>query len=171
MPSRLAASLAIAALTVPLFACSGTNGAGQDGPERESHMGEQIGTVVGAIGGAILGSRVGRGNVRTLSAIAGGIAGAWAGGRLGRMLDERDRTMQDTAAAEAMNAPVGKPVAWSNPESGNAGSVTTLKETTRPADGATCRSFEQSVTTKDGRVATERGTACRNADGSWRVSG
>lgn len=166
MANRFIASLAVAALSISLFACAGSNG-----NQREDHTGEQVGTIVGAIGGAILGSRVGRGNVRTLSTVAGGVLGAWGGSRLGRMFDERDRQMQKQAADDAMSAPVGKAVSWSNPDSGNSGSITPLRQTTRSGDGATCRSFEQSVTTKDGRVASERGTACREADGTWRIAG
>lgn len=166
MANRLIASLAIAALTIPLFACAGPNGT-----QRDDHTGEQVGAIVGAIGGALLGSRVGRGNVRTLSMVTGGLLGVWAGGRLGRMFDERDRRMQKQAADDAMSAPVGKAVSWSNPDSGNSGSITPLRQTTRASDGATCRNFEQSVTTKDGRVASERGTACCEADGTWRIAG
>jgi surface antigen len=165
---RFVTPLVICALVFPALGCATQNG--QNGA-REDHTGEQVGTIVGAIGGALLGSRVGRDRVSNLGMIAGGIMGAWAGGRLGRMFDERDRQMQKQAADDAMRAPVGKPVSWSNPESGNSGTVTPLRESVRPADGATCREFEQSVATKDGRVATERGTACRAADGTWRVAG
>lgn len=164
MAKRFLASIAALSLIVPLFACA-TDDSGKD------RTGEQVGTIVGAIGGALLGSRVGRGNVRTLGAVAGGIAGAWAGGRLGRMFDERDRQMQKQAAESALDGPVGKAVSWSNPESGNSGSVKAVDQSTRPADGATCRTFEQSVKTKDGRIATEQGTACRAPDGTWQVAG
>ncbi len=165
---RFITRVLICAFALAMPGCATQNG--QNGA-REDRTGEQIGTIVGAIGGALLGSRVGRDRVSTLGTIAGGIMGAWAGGRLGRMFDERDRQMQKQAADDAMRTPVGKSVSWSNPESGNSGTVTPLREAVRPTDGATCRDFEQSVTTKDGRVATERGTACRAADGTWRVAG
>lgn len=141
-----------------------------NGDKSDSRWGEQVGTIVGAVGGAILGSRVGRGNVRTLGTVGGGILGAWAGARLGRMFDQRDRQMQKQAADDAMRAPLGQPVNWSNPQSGNSGKVTPLTEQRRPSDGASCRTFEQSVVTKDGQVASEKGTACRAPDGTWRVA-
>jgi surface antigen len=168
---RITAWVAVFALVTPLIGCATPSGNNDKDPDEKSHTGETVGTLVGAIGGAILGSRVGRGRASTLAAIAGGVLGAWAGGRLGRSFDERDRKLQSQAADDAMKAPIGQPVPWSNPDSGNSGSVTPLREDTRPTDGATCRRFEQIVTTKDGRTALDNGTACRAPDGTWRISG
>jgi surface antigen len=164
--STAARYLAAFAIIISLAACE-TNGKGSDG---ENKLGTQLGTVLGALGGAILGSQVGSGNTRAAATAAGTVLGGYFGRRLGRMFDARDRSLQDRAAEKAMDEPVGKSVSWSNPDSGNSGKVTPLKEITRPTDGAVCREFEQTVTTKDNQTATETGTACRAADGTWKVS-
>jgi surface antigen len=164
--SRLLAAFVI---VVPLVACE-TTGKDSDDKNGESKLATQLGTVLGALGGAILGSQIGKGNTRAATTAAGTVLGGYFGRRLGRMFSARDRTLQGRAADKAMTKPVGKSVSWSNPDSGNSGKVTPLKEVTQPTDGATCREFEQTVTTKDDRTATETGTACRAADGTWKVS-
>ncbi|MFT5539535.1 MAG: surface antigen [Alphaproteobacteria bacterium] len=161
--------LAIFVIVMPLMACE-TTGKDSDGDNGGAKLGTQLGTVLGALGGAILGSQIGTGNTRAAATAAGTVLGGYFGRRLGRMFDTRDRTLQERTAEKAMAEPVGKPVSWSNPDSGNSGKVTPLKEVTRPTDGATCREFEQTVTTKDDRTASETGTACRAADGTWKVS-
>ncbi len=164
--------IAAAAIMLPVLACAGPNGADSkdNGAAKESHTGENVGTILGAIGGALLGSQVGKGNSRTLGMVAGGALGALLGNNLGRRFDERDRALQTKAAEKAMTRPVGQAVPWSNPDSGNSGSVTPLKQETRASDGATCRSFEQRVQTKDGSTAATQGTACREPDGTWKVT-
>ncbi len=163
VPFRMLRVLAAAVVTLPLAACAGADGS------REDRTGETVGTIVGAVGGAILGSRVGRGSVSTLGAVAGAALGAYVGSSVGRALDARDREMHGQAAENAMTRPPGEAVSWANPETGNSGSVTPHETVTRPSDGTTCRSFEQRITTKDGRTEAAEGTACREPDGTWRV--
>jgi surface antigen len=55
-------------------------------------------------------------------------------------------------------------VAWRNPDSGRYGNV--VPGPAYQASGATCRQFTDTIYV-DGTPQTERGTACRNPDGTW----
>jgi surface antigen len=84
------------------------------------------------------------------------------------MLDERDKRM----AAESQNraletTPAGQSVAWNNPDSGHSGSVTPIR--TYQSGGTYCREYQQTVTI-GGKQEQSYGTACRQPDGSWKVS-
>jgi surface antigen len=138
--------------------------------ETDSDRGkEQVGVVVGAIAGALIGSQFGKGVGRSLATVAGGLAGAWLGGRTARWLNDRDRNLAKEAADKAMTSPVGTPVTWSNPDSGNSGHVTPLAERADPKSGTSCRRYEQAVTTRQAGTETAHGTACRQPDGTWRI--
>lgn len=67
-------------------------------------------------------------------------------------------------------APTGKTWSWSNPKTGNKGTVTPTTKAQRHA-GQTCRDFKETITLKDGRTETLNSKACRNADGGWTISG
>ena len=67
-------------------------------------------------------------------------------------------------------APTGKTWSWNNPKTGNKGTVTPTTNAKRHA-GQTCRDFKETITLKDGRSETLNNKACRNADGSWTISG
>lgn len=67
-------------------------------------------------------------------------------------------------------APTGKMWSWSNPKTGNKGTVTPTTNAQRRA-GQTCRDFKETITLKDGRSETLNSRACRGADGSWTISG
>ncbi len=56
---------------------------------------------------------------------------------------------------------------WQNPDTGNAGTITPTR-TYQLEDGTYCREFEQMVIA-EGVSARARGTACRQADASWRL--
>lgn len=129
---------------------------------------QQAGTVLGAGAGILLGSQIGHGSGRTAAMIVGGLAGAWLGSTLGAKLDERDRQMMSSSTSQALGqAPNGQPVSWSNADSGNSGS-TTPTATYKTGSGATCREFDQQVTVS-GETQARKGTACQQADGSWKI--
>jgi len=76
--------------------------------------------------------------------------------------------MATEAAQKALeSAPTGKPVAWHNPDSGHAGTVTPVK-IYQAASGNYCREYETSVTI-DGKQEKAFGKACRQPDGSWQI--
>lgn len=135
-------------------------GACEEGRERE-----QAGTLIGAAAGALLGSAV---SDSTVLIAVGAVAGAYLGGQLGRRLDERDRSYMQSSTQKALaTAPAGQTSRWSNPDSGNSGTITPQRNFTNN-QGQTCREFQQSITVS-GQTETGYGTACRQPDGTWRV--
>lgn len=131
----------------------------------EGREGQTLGTLGGAAAGALLGSAI---SDSTLVVVAGAVAGAYLGGQLGRKMDSRDRSyMQDTTQRALSAAPAGQTSRWTNPDSGNSGTITPQPAFTN-ASGQTCREFQQSVTV-EGQTETGYGTACRQEDGTWRV--
>lgn len=129
---------------------------------------ERIGTLMGAAAGGIAGSNVGKGQGRTAAIIAGTLAGAWLGSEIGRSLDRADRAaMQQTTQTALENNQSGQTSTWSNPDSGNSGTVTPQAATTNNA-GQPCREYHQTVMI-GGQEETAYGTACRQEDGSWKI--
>jgi surface antigen len=126
-----------------------------------------------AVLGTVLGAAVGVGIVAIAggtpgSMAAAGAAGALIGGFLGNRLDERDKRMAREAANQAFEtARTGQSTEWSNPESGNSGSVTPTK-TYQLANGQYCRQYTQDIKV-GGENHQTYGTACRKADGTWEV--
>ena len=85
----------------------------------------------------------------------------------GETLDEADAAFRDQAFLAAWQAPIGQPIAWRNPVTGNAGSIQARRET--HGNGAeTCRELMETLTI-DGRVSRGVTTGCRAADKSWHV--
>ena len=66
------------------------------------------------------------------------------------------------------STPTGQTSKWHNPDSGNAGSYTPTR-TYQTASGQDCREFESDVVI-DGKTETTSGTACRSADGTWKIT-
>jgi surface antigen len=129
--------------------------------------GATMGPLVGAVAGGFLGSQFGEGSGKTAMAIAGTLAGAWAGSKVAAGLSAQDRTYFDGAATRAATAPVGQQVTWYNPQSGAQGTITPTREG-RAADGGACREYQQTVTI-GGKTERAYGTACKQADGSWKI--
>ena len=124
---------------------------------------EQTGMVIGGALGGALGSQVGSGEGRTAATIIGTLIGAAVGGSVGRSMDDTDR-MKTAQALE--NVRTGVPATWVNPDTGNRYVVVP----TRTFDSASgpCRDYTIDATV-DGRADKIRGTACREADGRWRI--
>ena len=134
--------------------------------------GRVIGGVAGAAGGGFLGSRWrGAGNsTRTAATIAGTALGALAGASLGSRVDDVDCLKARDARRTAYAAPIGQPIEWDNPRTGNRGTITPTREGRDTTTGAYCREFQQTVVI-GGREERAFGTACRKPDGSWEVQG
>ncbi len=113
------------------------------------------------------GSQIGKGRGRILAVAAGTLLGAFAGGEIGRSLDRADRIALSNAQEQAHVAPVGDPIRWSNPDSGNHGEIRATREG-QTAGGQYCREYQTSVVIND-QVQQAHGIACRQSDGSWQV--
>jgi surface antigen len=126
---------------------------------------EQKGTVAGAVVGGVVGSTIGGGTGRTVAIVAGTIAGAVIGGKIGQKMDEADKLK----AAQALEStPTGQATTWKNPDTGASYTMTPTK-TVESATGP-CRDFTVNGTV-DGKAEMVTGTACRQADGSWKTKG
>lgn len=134
---------------------------------------QQTGALVGAGTGALIGASLGRGTSgRLLGAGIGAALGAIVGSEIGRRLDERDRQMYaQTAVYAAESGQVGQSQSWSNPQSGNHGTITPTSQVYRGNNGRECRNFSETITLKDGKSETVNGRRCKNADGSWEFVG
>ena len=157
MHIKAIAPLAAAALI--LAACSGN--AGQK---------ETAGTIIGGIGGAVLGSQIGGGSGQIVATAIGTFAGALIGNEVGKSLDRADQLAMRQAEQQAHSAPIGDRIVWNNPDSGNSGTVTPVREGTDANSGAYCREYQTTVTV-GGRDQEAYGTACQQPDGSWKVVG
>lgn len=93
------------------------------------------------------------------------LVGGLAGNTVGRDLDDANRRVAHDAEFQALEyGRSGAPVAWRSP-SGRYGEV--IPETSYSVNDTKCREYTQAVYL-DGRPEVARGTACRQADGSWR---
>ena len=126
---------------------------------------EQKGAVAGAVVGGVVGSTIGGGTGRTVAIVAGTVAGALIGGNIGKKMDEADRIK----AAQALETtPTGQRSSWSNPDNGNRYTVTPTR--TYEASTGPCRDYTVDATV-DGKPEKVQGSACRQADGSWKSVG
>ncbi|HEV7367898.1 RT0821/Lpp0805 family surface protein [Arenibaculum sp.] len=130
---------------------------------------QTVGALGGAAAGGLLGSQFGSGTGALIMTGAGTLLGAFVGSELGRSLDRADQAAAGRAAMQAYSAPVGQTISWSNPDSGNSGTVTPVREG-RTQTGAYCREFQQTILV-GGRSERAVGQACQQADGSWQIVG
>jgi surface antigen len=155
MPAIRFVALALAGLS--LAACSSDTGPKEVG-----------GTAMGAVAGGLLGNAIGgsAGN-RLAGTLIGAALGGFLGNRIGAALDDEDKRRAYTAEMQALETgSSGAPVAWRNPESGRYGNV--VPGPVYQVNSAPCRQYMHTVYI-DGAPQTERGTACRNPDGTWTI--
>ena len=135
----------------------------------DKQLAEAIGGVVGAIVGNIVGSKVGDGAGQQIASGVGTVVGLYVGRAIARELTEQDRDLAQDAADESMeNDETGDTTGWSNPDSGNSGTVTPTSEPYETVQNEECRDFESTVTV-EGETEVARGRACRQEDGSWQI--
>ncbi|HTI87606.1 MAG TPA: RT0821/Lpp0805 family surface protein [Alphaproteobacteria bacterium] len=151
--------LTVAAMALSLAACESTGGQKQTG-----------GAILGGIGGAAIGSQFGKGTGQIVGVAAGTLLGALVGSEVGRSLDKADMEYANRANQQATTAPIGAPIRWNNPQSGNSGIVTPVRDGVDSSSGAYCREFQQTVSI-GGKTQQAYGTACRQPDGTWKVIG
>ncbi len=126
------------------------------------------GTLTGGAAGAIAGAQFGSGSGPIAAAAVGTLLGALVGSEVGRSLDKADLNYANQANQRAQTAPIGQPIQWNNPQSGNYGTITPVRDGTDTQSGAYCREFQQRVTI-GGKTESAYGTACRQPDGTWKV--
>ena len=116
----------------------------------------------------MLGSTIGSGKGQLVAVAAGTIIGAWLGNEVGKSLDRADRLALERAQDTAYTAPIGEPISWNNPDSGNYGSVTPVRDGNNNTTGQYCREFQHEVSI-GGRTEQAYGVACRQPDGTWKI--
>ncbi len=128
---------------------------------------QNVGLASGAVIGGVLGSQVGSGSGRLWATGAGALLGSLAGSSIGQSLDRADQMYMQQATQHAHTAPVGETIQWNNPQSGNAGTITPVRDgTTR--SGRYCREYQNTVTV-GGQKESAYGTVCQQPDGSWEI--
>ena len=140
----------------------------QQGPTSdEIFTKENVGTVLGGVAGAVIGAQFGKGTGQVAAAAAGTLVGAFVGREIGKSMTRADQAAANRAQSQAQSVPVGQQISWSNPESGNSGTVTPVREG-RDTGGNQCREYRTTVNV-GGKQEEAYGTACRQPDGSWKV--
>lgn len=124
---------------------------------------EQSGMVIGGLLGGLIGSHAGRGDGRTAAIILGTVIGSNIGGNVGRSMDETDR-LKTAHALETVRT--GVQSRWVNPDTHN--QYTVVPTRTYDAAAGPCREYTVDAVI-GGRSEKVVGTACRQADGSWRT--
>lgn len=135
--------------------------------EWQSTPKQTVGTLAGAAAGGLVGSQFGHGAGQAAATGAGVLLGGLLGSATGRSLDRADRlAAQQTTQTTLETGRTGQATQWQNPDTGNYGTVTPLRTT--ETNGAVCREYQQTITV-GGQTQEGYGTACRQADGSWRI--
>jgi surface antigen len=159
---------AVVSCVVALTAC-----AEMDMDMQNVNVGGVAGAVVGALAGGYVGAEFGGGLGQTLFIAAGVLTGADVGYEAGTILYPSDQAAYDNNARTALNTSTNGMVNdWANPETGNSGIFTPTK-TYVTGDGRSCRNYRSTLALKaegeeTGVIAHQEGTACQQADGSWR---
>jgi surface antigen len=126
------------------------------------------GALIGAAAGGLLGSQFGGGAGALAATAIGVLGGAFLGSEIGKSMDTTDRQ----EAARTQNVALesnrtGVASTWSNPDTGNTGTITPIR-TYQASSGQNCREYRHDVRIGD-KSETVIGTACRQADGTWKV--
>lgn len=137
--------------------CLSLAGCAAQGPREESGM------VIGGLLGGMLGAQAGDHHLRPVAIIAGTLIGASIGGSIGAYMDETDRLR---AGQSLETVRTGVPSTWRNPDTGVEYQFTPTS-TYETAQGP-CREYTMDALI-GGRREQVYGTACRQADGSWKI--
>ena len=128
----------------------------------------ETGTALGALAGGALAYGLGQdSSKKELWTVLGIGLGAMVGSNIGKQLDERDRYLMAQTFEHTMEkAPTNATGQWQNPDTGHGGTITPTN--TIVTYGTPCREFTQTVSI-GGQMQEAYGTACRQADGSWKI--
>lgn len=129
---------------------------------------EGVGALGGAVAGGVLGSQIGGGSGQVLATVGGAVLGGLLGAELGRQLDAQAQERYYAAQYQALESGrPGAPVVWQSP-SGPRGQV--VPSQPYQINSTVCRDYTHTVYIQ-GQPEVLTGTACRQADGSWRNVG
>ncbi len=169
-----AAGLAVSLATMPIPgsgpAFAQTFGTDQHSCDRSAlsqilstSKGNLIGSAAGAALGGLLGNQFGKGSGNTLMTVVGVVGGALASGYVGRSMDPTD---QACVGQTLEHTPTNQTVAWRNPDNGSSYWVTPISSY-QGQNGEPCRNYVTQAVV-NGETQRSDGTACRQANGSWR---
>jgi len=154
----------LAGMTLAGCASNGSDPYGSTGPTMNKQTG---GTVLGAVVGGLAGAQFGKGKGQLVGTGLGVLVGALAGSEIGKSLDKADMAYLNQAQSRAYSAPVGQSISWNNPQSGNSGTITPVRDG-RSSTGSYCREYQQTIYV-GGQQQTATGQACQQADGTWKI--
>lgn len=116
-------------------------------------------------GGAINSQYGTAGNAKIAQGGTGTMLGAFIGKEA--KITPADLPVVEAAAKRAYAAPVGERISWNNPQTGSHGTITSTREGYNSA-GTYCREYQQTVTAAN-QTELIYGTACKQADGKWKI--
>ena len=119
------------------------------------------------IRGGLISSSLGPGHGPTAQPHYGTILGAAIPGQPGRQLSRTDMIFAEEAGFRAHAAALGQTVQWANPQSGNSGTITPIRQGLSTI-GSVCRQYHQIINI-GGQVEEAYGTSCRQPNGDWVV--
>lgn len=120
----------------------------------------------GSIIGGVINSQYGTtGNQKLAQSGTGTMLGAFIGKEA--KIAPADQPQAEAAAKRAYAAPVGERIFWNNPQTGSSGTITSTREGYNSA-GTYCREYQQTVTAAN-QTELVYGTACKQADGTWKI--
>ena len=156
--------LAAVALLLPMLSLAACDSQNPNSTLNKTNTG----TVLGGVGGALLGSQFGKGTGQLVGVGAGALLGAALGNQIGASLDRADMQYYNATSQRALEtAQPGQTLPWSNPQSGNSGTVTP-QNYYQTASGQYCREYTQTINV-GGKKQEAYGKACRQPDGAWKV--
>jgi surface antigen len=127
---------------------------------------QDVGTAVGSVAGGVIGYQFGSGAGKAFATLGGALLGGVLGDLVGKSMDHQDMTSYDQASHHALET--GQATSWKNPDSGNSGSIHPHKRY-KDSEGRYCREYTQTILV-EGAAHEGHGTACREDDGSWRIT-
>jgi|TARA_Y100000310_G_scaffold57924_1_gene53075 surface antigen len=130
---------------------------------------QDTGTAIGAVTGGALAYGLGQDSSnKEIWTVLGIGVGAMLGSNIGAQLDERDRLLAGQTMQQTLElGPDRSQGTWNNPNTGNSGTVVPTA-THIASTGQPCREFITTVKI-GGSEQQGYGTACRQADGSWKI--
>ena len=128
---------------------------------------EETGNLLGAVVGGSLAYGLGKDSSnKEIWVAAGLIGGALAGGHYAKLTDKGQKMHSHAVHTNLETAQDNSTTSWNNPNNNEHGSVTVRN--TNVSNGTPCREFTQTIFV-GGKAVEGYGTACRQADGSWKI--
>jgi surface antigen len=125
---------------------------------------KDIGMATGAVLGGVLGHQVGRGSGQAAATVGGAALGAFLGSKIGARMDHNDQLKTAQALETLKN---GQSSSWRDPDTDQR--YTVMPTQTYERASGPCREFS-TVAKTNGHRELVSGTACRQADGTWRTA-